>query len=429
VLRVFSSLRLSRARWFSSRTPLPVLALMSVTIGVVGGRYSARGAATDPSLFTGTWACDSAAKLTTTCNGTSASETLQGRTLSIGPGTDTDLVLDINCHCHLPLNISASDPGLATLVAPTACAFVYNEFDITATVETLTLRTRMREVELNLVASKTHSSLIGDCESSSISAVLSRTSSIGADCGADANAVGVLPFSIEGSMNCPFGAGREGLRITIADESDARCFGTTGARDEGWWALPQASKYDSACRASKATDPQPATTLALCRVDGRSFKPLTTDPAAVEQFYAVLKLGDDGQPCPNGSIEMIRRVDSEDDNNISSTLGHLGPNQVGNQPPNTSAILHFCFFRWADNEADTMTDFPDLGFSYAIFHDFDDHQPLWVTLKRTLFSNNESRTNQNMLNSVSDDAEIVEQFKAIVETPDNATSFDLARVR
>ena len=76
-----------------------------------------------------------------------------------------------------------------------------------------------------------------------------------------------------------------------------------------------------------------------------------------------------------------------------------------------------------------MTNFRDLGFPYAVFHDFDGPQPAWVTLKRWVYSSDELDTNRNSVSSPTGDDVAVSQFQAAVETPNHATTFDIAWVR
>ena len=89
---------------------------------------------------------------------------------------------------------------------------------------------------------------------------------------------------------------------------------------------------------------------------------------------------------------MAWTMDTEDDMNEGRTVGAIGPNRVGTIKGDTFTVLLFCFFRWAESAADTMAGFPDLGFPYAVFHDFDGPQPTWVNLKRYMYSHNETNT-------------------------------------
>jgi hypothetical protein len=417
-----------RAARRPARAALVAASLLVVAAGALAGWRAARGAGPDPLPFTGTWTCATGSKLTTMCQGVPLNEVLDGTPLAIRAAAGSDLTLDIGCACALPLTVSASDPNLATLTAPTTCQFVFGEFDITVAVESLTLRLTAGTLELELQAGATRAAPIGDCESSSITASLLKTSDAVRGCGPDATAVGVVPYAPRDSIPCPFGAAREGVIVFNHDEDDTVCLQQTGALGEGLWVLPQSSKYDDLqCRPRDPAASRTITYMSFCRVDGRPFKPLTTDPSATEQFYAVLKLGD--EPCPNGAVEMIRRMDTEDWENGSAAVGRLGPNQIVNQIDSTATVFHFCYFRWAETAADTMTTFPDLGFPYAVFHDFEGPQPLWVTLKRWLYSSNESSGNKSDLSSPVGDSQAVGQFERIVERPDNATFFDMARVR
>lgn len=408
--------------------------LLLATVGVAGWR-AARGADASPSPFIGTWISSAESKLTAMCGGTPLIERLGDTTLVIRAGAESDLVLEIGCRCHLPLTVSASDPHLATLSAATPCPFIFNRFDISAMTEALDLRLDPQRgtLALDLQAGQTRAAPLLDCASSSIVASLSAPARAPApaatDCGPDDSAVGVLPYAIKGGADCPFGAGHEGLEIVTHDEDDLHCRSETGALGEGAWALPQAYKYEPDCQPRAQGQEGRGTALQLCRVDGRLFKPLTTDPTATDQFYAVLKLGNDPAPCPNGGVEMIGRMDSEDDDNHGSSIGPLGPNWVGTQPGNTATELHFCYFRWAETEADTMAAFPVLGFPYAVFHDFDGPQPLWVMLKRWMYSNNEAQTSGNKLTSTAKDPTVVDEFKRNIGMAEHYTYFDLARVR
>ncbi len=414
---------------------LSTVALLLVVVVVVVGWRAARGAAPDPLPFVGTWTGGAGAKLVVTCKGIPLEEGLVGKTVAVRPGDTSDLTYDLGCRCHLPLMISPLDPTLATLVGPTPCRFVFGPYDITTNVEAMTLRldTTGQVLDVDIQSGVTSAPPL-ECESSSITAKLSMTSPTPADCGPDATSIGVVPYTTTaaGVMNCPFGAGREGLGIELHDEDDLHCMTSgSGGNGEGLWSLPQTSKYDVACvpRDPVLWPTRPYTYLPFCRIDGRAFKPLTTDPSATRQFYAVLKMGDDGQPCPNGAVEMIKRLDTEDDDNVSQALGYIGPNVVGKEPGNTSAELHFCYFRAAATAADTMTAFPDLGFPYAIFHDFDGPQPPWVTIKRWALSHNEAGTNGNSLTAVPPDPTAEDQFDSIIEPGTSSTYFELARVR
>jgi hypothetical protein len=408
---------------------LAAFGVVALVVGLgarVGGRR-AHGAAAELSAFSGTWMCGSVAPIDATCE-RPLHESLALTTLTIGPGREADLVLHIGCDCELPLIASPSEPMVATLAAPTACAFLFKNLPISTTVEALTLRLDPAgpRLELTLQAGATEAPPLQNCTGATIQTSMTLVSRGVPSCGPADTAVGVIPF-LPFDTDCPFGAGREGLRLTIQDESDTFCWTKAGQRGEGEWVLPQSEKLPPDCRTRTPSEPLPSMTINACRVDGRRFKPLTTDPSASEQFYAVLKLGD--APCSNGSVEVIRTFDTEDDGNIvSSALGRVGPNVVGNAS-NTLAEFHFCFFRAAATADETMSEFPDLGFPYAVYHDFEGPQPPWVTLKGWQYSRNQAQGNKNRLSTPSDDGQITDAFAKFIEQPAEATYLEMAWVR
>lgn len=419
-----------RRGWWRRRVIFLVAAgavALVVGLGAHIGGPRAQSAATALAAFAGTWMCGSVAPVDATCE-PPIHQTLAGTTLTIGPGRDADPVLHIGCDCELPLVASPSEPMVATLAAPTACAFLFKDLPISTTVEALTLRLDPAgpKIELMLQAGATDAPPWQNCTSATIQASMTLLSREVPSCGPAETVVGVVPY-LPFDTDCPFGAGREGVRLTIQDENNSFCWFKTGMRGEGEWVLPQSDKSPLDCRTRTPTESLVSTTINACRVDGRRFKPLTSDPNASEQFYAVLKLGDG--PCPNGATEVLRIFDTEDDGNIlSSALGRVGPNIVGNAK-STLAEFHFCFFRAAATAEETMSEFPDLGFPYAVYHDFEGPQPPWVTLKAWQYSRNQEQGNVNGLSTPSDDARIIEAFAKIIEQPPGATYLEMARVR
>jgi len=242
-------------------------------------------------------------------------------------------------------------------------------------------------------------------------------------CGDDATAVGVVFASPQGTLDCPFGAGAEALRIRMHDEDQPPCSDAAGSRGEGRWVLPDDRRQGPPICSTNHT-----TVLNFCRVDGARFQALTT-AAAPAQYYAVLKLG---TVCPNGSVEVQKTIDNEDDpigDDLSDVLGALGPNQVSADPAlGTITRLTFCYFRAATPPDQVMSGFPDLGFPYAVFHRYDGEQPAWVMLKRWQYSNDED--NQANLDAVvATDSAIATEFQDLVGNPQSNTIFNLARVR
>jgi hypothetical protein len=92
----------------------------------------------------------------------------------------------------------------------------------------------------------------------------------------------------------------------------------------------------------------------------------------------------------------------------------------GAEGPGGSALyMFFCVFQAS---TDKMTEFPDLGMQYAVFHDYDSAQPSFVVSKRWVYSDDDD-----------DNATLTEiqgpaAFEAMVNGDDN-TMYDLARVR
>lgn len=410
------------------------LLLTAGTMLFGGGCRAARGADPLPSPLVGTWVYAEGAQLTATCGPLTLEERLAGATVAIRRDDSNGVWFDVGCRCHLHLTPLGSDAGHVSLAAPAECTFVYETvaFDILVKTLTLDLDAAGGTVRLDLSAGSAETPTSGVCESSVITANLTRVSPTPTECGPDGNALGVIPYDVKAQRSCPLGAGREGLLLASQDDDQYDCLPpSTGWGGESQWALPQAAKRELRCGRPVPARGRPQTQQWFCRVDGRPFKPLTTDPQATDQFYAVLKLSDDAQPCPKGSVEMVRRMDTEDVNNKGRTVGAVGPNQVLTAPDSNATILHFCFFRWADDAADTMQEFPDLGFPYAVYHDFDGPQPPWVTLKRTHHCTNEQNTNGNRVYSpaLGVDDQAIEQFKQLVEAPQGATVFDMAWVR
>ena len=410
-------------------------ALALLVAVVIIGRRAALSAGPDagPSPFVGTWIFGADAHVVANCGGDQPLlEPLGGATVAVSAASDgaADLLFDLGCHCHLPLTVSSSDPTIATLVTPTSCELVFGQVPVTVEVQRLILRLEAagtRTLDIDLLSGPTASAVM--CDSTSVMTTLLPFSSIPADCGPEATAVGVLSYGPDGFRDCPLGAGRDSVQIKLYAEKDSSCSHATGSRGEGGWALPQTSKYEPVCRPSLPGGEVDYVTLPFCRVDGRSFKPLTADPTATDQFYAVLKLGDGD--CPPPSVEIVRKIDNEDEVGDAITwtsIGHLGPNQAAS-PTDSSTTLHFCFFRWAATPDETMTKFPDVGIPYAVFHDFDGPQPDWVTLKRWMYSSDEVNTNRNSLSSPTGDVTAVSQFQSAIETPNHATTFDIAWVR
>ena len=153
------------------------------------------------------------------------------------------------------------------------------------------------------------------------------------------------------------------------------------------------------------------TSFFFCRIDGQLFRPLTTDFTATQNHYAVLKLGG---ACPNNSLDFARSFDNEDSNNANSSFGNIDPNVS-----NSNTLLRFCLFR---SDAITMSDFPDLGFSYGVF--------ATSTFSRRLasgFVHTDDENGSNANKYLADPAWIVDAQRIV--TSGANTTLNLAQVR
>ena len=253
--------------------------------------------------------------------------------------------------------------------------------------------------------------------------------------------VGVVPYQLEPTF-CPQGPNRDSVFFKMDDEDLSHCSYESGDFGEGRWVLPQAAKYPIPNECSGSRD---HTILRFCRtvVPANAFRPLTADPADVAQFYAVLKFGD---RCPAHSIELSKLIVNEDIDTDNAPTGAaasdlLYPNEIVDGALGNFTRLFFCYFRSAPTLADVMSEFPDLGFPYAVFHDFEGPQPGWVIRKRWQYSDDSNEAQP--VNRYAPDPELdatAAEFSRIVENPFRVapnprdgrgrdTCFDYARVR
>jgi hypothetical protein len=247
--------------------------------------------------------------------------------------------------------------------------------------------------------------------------------------------VGLVPHGSEPSF-CPQGTNRDSVFFKMDDEDDSRCSYESGDFGEGRWVLPQATKFPIPSPNCRGT--RDHTLLQFCRtlVPEDAFRPLTSDPLDVAQFYAVLKFG---ERCPPHAVEVSKLVVNEDVDTDNSPTGAdsselLYPNEIVDGALGNYTRLFFCYFRSAPSSVEVMTEFPDVGFAYAVFHDFEGPQPGWVIRKRWQWSDDSNE--ERPVNSYVPDPEIDEmaaEFSNLVENPlrDRArdTCFDFARVR
>lgn len=244
--------------------------------------------------------------------------------------------------------------------------------------------------------------------------------------------VGVVPYATSASF-CEQGTNRESAYFRMDDENDTHCSYETGDLEAGFWVSPQAAKVPlpEECEQRRSH-----TLLPFCRtsVAAGSFRPLTTDPEDHAQAYALLRFGDS---CPPHSVEISKRIINEDTDNRNDPIQAaelLAPNEIVDDARGNYTKLYFCLFQAAPSVADTMNEFPDLGFPYAVFHDFDGDQPGWVIRKRWQHSDdsNQVRPGNQYVPSpeVSADSAVLQ---LMIENPERGGSFDtyfeLARVR
>jgi hypothetical protein len=373
----------------SLRARLVVLLVAAVGLGV------ARGGTPDLSPFIGDWAIESSGTISLTCANLPITASAP-YAFSVSAGTASDLEFHLSCHCNLPLAIVEQQ---ARLVAPTVCRFVIDSIQVKATVTDLTLDLSSSPPTLAVtgVDAQGRAFTSGtpgtvDCSALTMAGALHKTTVTPTLCGPDETAVGILPYSPEGTMGCWLGwVGQEAVDIQLSTNGDASCPSGTGDHGEGKWVLPQAEHHLGSCVPAARPNPaaQVVVGLPFCRVDGRSFKPLTTDPTATDQSYAVLMLGSE---CPNGSKRAELQIDTPETGDRSSCAGGAPDQPCGpNQGVNVSGIattfsLNFCVFASADRPEETMSSFPDLVEPYAVFHDFDGLQPSWVMLKRWVYA-------------------------------------------
>jgi hypothetical protein len=396
------------------------------------GISSAQQEGEAPVGLVGTWTFQDGGQFQAEC-GFPVTLGLDGATVALKPGASAGEVdIDLGCYCRLVLTQDA-DSLRAELKEPVTCSFYYEYAWIEGAV--LDGASAVVDPDTGILTLELtggpgvleRSSVASTCATFSVSGSLRRSSPVPADCGAEETAVGVLSYDFSGLRSCPFGAGREGLHFDIQGADRVVCLAKSGDRGEGNWALPQARKpEDLACGPRAADVPQNSANLRFCRVDGKHFKPMGADAARADSSYAVLKLG---EVCPDGSVEMIETIDNGENETRSAAVGRTGPNQVSNSGVASITTLHFCYFPAAEGHQESMASFPDLGFPYAVLHDFEGLQPSWVTLKRWSYIPADTASSNAFSTPLGKDSPMSKQFQQIIESPRDGTYFEMARVR
>lgn len=393
-------------------------------VAVLVAVSAAHGGTPDVSQFVGTWLFTDGQSAVECAGLKPLSTTLTGVRPSIYPGSSSDLIFDLGCHCRVALNLTGAG---AEIVGPQTCTIVNEAVPISGQVDTLTLSLADGGGLMFTLVGSNAGFTVGtaQCANAPFSGggQLTRVDTGVVTCGDDATAVGVVTYTPTGSGACKMGAGREGLQIQMHDADSPPCSDQSGSAGEGPWVLPDDGRKQQPICSFR----QDRTVLNFCRVDGARFQPITagSDPT---QFYAVLKLGD---RCPNGSVEVTRVIDNEDrpGDTPNLVLGDPRPNIVLVDPTaGTLTTLVFCYFRAAASASETMTTFPDLGFPYAVFHDYVDEQPPWVILKRWQQSGDANGKNNKDAYQASDSS-VIDEFRKVIEDGQYTTTFDVARVR
>ena len=243
--------------------------------------------------------------------------------------------------------------------------------------------------------------------------------------------VGVVPYATP-SRFCEQGSNRESVYFRMDDENSSHCSYETGDFEAGHWVSPQAVKVPLP---EECASLRTHTLLPFCRtsVPVGAFRPLTTDPENRAQAYAVLRFGNS---CPEHSVEITKRSSTR--TSKTRTIRRCGRVALSQRDVDDArgnyTKLYFCLFRFADRAEDTMAEFPDLGFPYAVFHDFDGDQPGWVIRKRWQHSDDSNQIRMaNQYVPPPDTNEDSAELLRMIENPEREgasdTYFEMARVR
>lgn len=412
------------------RTAARCAVLFTMGAGAQGCQESA---STVPRMFLGTWTYDNAAQVVGQCSISPdpISFSLARTSFTVRRGTTSDLEMEAGCYCRLQMMVEGQKAVAKGGGQP--CEQIRQGRRFHSLVDgvqvEISRNSRGEDVATVQITGQSMFNSLGQevsCVSFTASGHPTRSTAPAVDCGSEETAVGVLAHStIEPAADCDSSAGRDAVVLVLDDDSTPDrpfCGHDSGARGEGLWVAPDATKYPPPPCVKQAS---PETYLGLCRVDGSLFKPLTAEAGRPEQAYALVKIG---KRCPDGSVEVKKRIDTEDlvppeMGNKNAWNGHF-PNPDIGTAGNTAATLSFCYFAAAPTGAAVMTDFPDLGLPYAVFHDFEGPQPAWVVSKRWRFSDNQDpSTNYYIPEQPGGLEDIVEN------TTTGDTYFDMARVR
>jgi hypothetical protein len=249
--------------------------------------------------------------------------------------------------------------------------------------------------------------------------------------------VGVMPYSASGYALDPISCPGADHMVFDLDNLEG-CALATGAAGEQTWSPPTAVKYPIQREYCESDRRWSKTTLSFCRVRVKPdlFRPLAAAAGEGQQAYALLKFGD---RCPDHSIEWNRWITNAYPGNENVMPDNAIPNHGSSELGNYTR-LYFCMLMPGLNHQSSMTAFPDLGFPYVVFHDYDGPQPGWVMLKRWVLTDDAQVGVRSQYYPPIDTDPAGEVFSEIVESVQNVvvgdpphdypdTRFDLARVR
>ena len=383
---------------------------------------------TDPDWLIGTWTFESSVESTVTCSAGPPIKVKIGGAIARISEVAGGVELELGCRCRLRMTADGrlTESGQAcTLVGAQSGPM---DMEIDARVDTFTLAPDgagglTSTVRGNAVPNQLAQVNMPSPCGFELGGPLARGEVERPRCGDDRTAVGVLTRS----GVCPLRTGIDGVVIVMGNEPDSGCAAEAGDLGESASISANAVKSLPPCRPGAAPADRATTTFNFCRVDGSLFKPFVAD-GTQGNSYALLRLGED---CPPGGVKVSRYINNPDGVRTNATLGNIGPNQCSNVP-GTFSQLEFCLFQAQEDGAPVRERFPDLGFAFGVFHDYEGFQPPWVIGKKWLRTDDENSGGDRYLGAdgvLTDGTEIDGLKKMVEDVGDNDTVFDLAFVQ
>jgi hypothetical protein len=384
----------------------------------------------DPYRYVGTWTFEPGSAVEVTCPGAEAIPAPIAGTVVKLTETASGIELDLGCRCRLQLSgdgtLAGAGQPCAVTVEPSGTRFrVAASIDGWTTIADPSDATVLRgSGQGTATPTQIDGALAPTCRFT-LQGQLKKTDVLRPHCGDERTAVGVFRRGV-----CPLGAGTDDVTIAMANDPSTGCAAVLGDSGEPAWLPPQALKRSPACVPNSTSRERATTRLTFCRVDGQLFKPFPGD-GTPGSSYALLQLG---ERCPHGSVSVAKSINNDDELRRNGFLGEIKPNQSSNGgQTGTLTKLFFCLFPPAEEAvSETLSAFPELGFLYGVFHDFEGFQPSWVLAKHWLRSDDESSTEHNAYfgpDGVSSEGAFVEGLKEMIDDLGNDTTFDVARVR